>query len=141
MKIYISTRKHNNRAQFGLAIYAESGKLIDSYTKYAPVPENKFDMTLDAMIWGIRKIRVLSQNNKIDKYEPINLFISSKTLNTWFEKGTAPEPYTIKFSDLLLEANFLINPTELVLNLNIEKKVRYKNATEEAPVRLTELFA
>lgn len=141
MKVYISARNQGGKSQYGLAIYDNNGKLIDSYTKFAPIPENKFDVPLDAMIWGVRKVRLLSQNNKIDKYEPINLFISSKTLNTWFEKGVAPEPYTIKFSDLLLEANFLINPTELVLNTNIEKKVRYENSVEDKPIKLTELYA
>ena len=141
MKVYINARKQGDRCQYGLAIYENNGKLIDSFTKYAPTPENKFDIPLDAMIWGVRKVRMLSQNNKIDKHEPINLFIASKTLNTWFDKGVAPEPYTIKFSELLLEANFLINPTELVLNTNIEKKVRYQNSVEDTPIKLTELYA
>lgn len=141
MKVYISSRKQGDRCQYGLAIYENDGRLIESFTKYEVLPENKFDIPLNAMVWGIKKVRALSQNNKIDKYEPINLFMSYKTVNTWFEKGVAPEPYTVKFSELLLEANFLLNPTELVLHTNVEKKVRYKNSKEDAPIRLTEMFA
>lgn len=141
MKIYISTRKQDDKYQHGLTIYSNDGKLIDSYTKFINVPNNKFDAILDTFIWGIRKIRVLSQNGKIDKHEPIILFTSSKTLNTWFKKGLAPEPYTVKFGDLLFETNFLLNPTDLVWQGNIEKKVKYQNMVEDKPIKLTELFA
>lgn len=140
MKVYIDSRTKDKQTQYGLTIYDGKGRVIDSYLKLAPTPQNKFEGQIEAFLWGIKKLNALVQNNKIDRFEPITLFTASKTLYTWFEKEVAPEPYTIRFSDVLLETNFLINPTELILSANAEKRVKYKNLVEDKPIKLTDLF-
>lgn len=141
MKAYISARKKNGVYQYGLAIYDNNGRVLNSSVKHEQISENKFTNPLEAVKWGIQKIRSLGQNKKIDDQTPITLIISSKTLYTWFEKETAPEPYTVLFSETLLEVEFLLNPTDLVFNKDIEKKVRYKNSEVDKPIKVTELFA
>lgn len=140
MKIYIGNKKSKGKYKYGLTIYSDNGVVLHSSVAHRPLMTNKFDNSIDALNWGIKKIKVLAQNGSIKEDENILLAIGGKTLYTWFEKEVATEPYTIPFSDLLLEMSFILNRVEIIHSDNTDKKVLYRNTTEEKLEKVTDLF-
>jgi hypothetical protein len=140
LKVYIGCKKAEGKYKYGLTIYSEKGALLHSSTIHKAIESNKFDNVLDALEWGIKKLKVLSQNKVISEDEGILLVIGSKTLYTWFEKDVATEPYTKAFSSLLLEMSFILNRVEIIHSVNGAKKVLYRSTSEDNGVRVADLF-
>lgn len=140
MKVCIGARKKDNKYQYGLTVYSETGSLLYSSMIHDDVSENKFENHIKALEWGIKKIKTLTQNKTLSDSEHITLLIGSKTLYTWFEKEVAPEPYTSLFSNLLLEMSFIANSLEIIYSKTVDKKVLYKNTVEDKGVKVTDLF-
>lgn len=141
LKLYIAEKKKGDTFQYGMTIYSETGKVLASNTKHEPVLPNKFENVIDLFLWVTQKIKTYAQNKTISEDEAISLFMSSKTVYTWFEKELAPEPYLVKFSDLLLEMAFLLNPTEIIYSKTADKRVLFKNLHEDKVEKVTDLFS
>jgi hypothetical protein len=145
MKAYIATKKsgskdHGFKAQYGLTIYGNDGKVLHSSTLQDDLSENKFENTLKAIEWGSKKIKTLTQNKSLPEEEAIILIISSKTVYGWFEKEIAPEPYVTLLSTIFLEMSFLLNHLEIILSESGDKRVLYRNTDEDKGTRVTDLL-
>lgn len=140
MKVYVGQKKVEAKYKYGLTIYSDNGAVLHSSAVHKPIMPNKFDNVIDSLNWAVKKIKVLSQKGVIPEDEKILLAISSKTLYTWFEKEFATEPYTIAFSNLLLEMSFILNQVEIIHSGNTGKRVLYRNTSEEKLEKVTDLF-
>lgn len=140
MKVYLGVIKKQDKYQYGVSIYSEKGKPIYSATTHEPLQPNKFENIVSSLNWVTTKLKNLAQNKTIDELEPITMFISSKTVYTWFERELAPEPYTVQFSDLLLEMSFIVNQVELIYSKTADKRVLFSNSYEDKPMKVTDLF-
>jgi hypothetical protein len=145
MKAYIATKKSGSKeqgfkAQYGLTIYGNDGKILHSSTLHDELSENKFENTLQAIEWGTKKIKTLTQNKSLPEQEDIILIISSKTVYGWFKKEVSPEPYTVLLSNIFLEMSFLLNSLELILSESGDKRVLYRNSDEDKGTRVTDLL-
>lgn len=150
MKVYIGAKKVNGKWMQGITIYSDANTLPETSVKSTTVGVvlysdsailrnsgvNKFDKDLEALIWGIRKLKVLGQSKKISETEKVLLFVEGKTLLTWFEKETAPLIYISKFSELLLEMSFVVNDIEIIQSG--QPKIIFTK--REELVKVTDLF-
>lgn len=140
MKAYIATKKVDGRVKNGLTIYSESGDLLYSSVKTVAISENKFENALEAINWGVKKIKTLTSTKVLDDEEDIIIVIGSKTVYTWFEKEVAPEPYTILLGDIFLEMSFMFNQVELIHSKSGDKRVLYRNTSDEKVHKVSDLF-
>lgn len=144
MKVYVDNRKTGTKdtgfkAQYGMTIYSDTGQVLHSSVYYDELSNNKFENTLKALDWAVKKYKVLAQN-KVLPEESTVLIIGSKTLYGWFENEVAPEPYTVLFSDILMEMSFIHNPLEIILSGSASKRVLYRESNEDKGFKASDLL-
>lgn len=147
MKLYVGVKKmvsndetSNAKMQYGFTVYSDEGEILHSSVATDDLSVNKFENSLKAIAWAVRKFKTLVQNKNLPSNEKSYMVISSKTIYGWFEKEVAPEPYTVLLGDIYLEFSFLIDDFEILLAQNAEKRVLYKNSNEDKGTRATDLF-
>ena len=141
MKIYTGMQKEDNKFVSGVTVHTEKGELVKSTRVFNAPSTNKYDNQLFLLEWAVKKIKTWSQNKVIDDNETITLFIPSKTVYTWLEREVAPEPYTVRFSDILLDLAFISNPVEIIFSKSAISRVSFKESHEEKLEKVTDLFA
>ena len=131
MKVYIHNRKINDTYEKALTVYTNRGKLLYSDTGRILEPDmQKFDKTLYALEWGIKQFRKIAQNGIVPEDEPIVLFMASKTIYDWLEKGKCPENYIDVFSSIQMELSLMVNDVEIVYSQST--KALYKSTESSA---------
>ena len=140
MKVYVGTKKVEDRYRYGVTVYSDKGTVLHSAIKTDEVHPNKFHNTLLAIQWAIVKLKAMAQNKTISDTEPVIFVVSSKTVYGWFEKGVSPSPYLLLFSDIMLDMSFMVNPLEILYIQTGEKKVLYRSSQEEKKTRLVDLI-
>jgi len=144
VKFYVDQRKvamddGKFKAQYGMTIYSDQGRVLYSSAYYDDLSENKFENALRAIDWAVKKFKVLLQN-KVLPEEKVLFIIGSKTIYSWFENEVAPEPYTILFSDILFELSFIPCPFEVILSQSGGKRVVYRDSSDDKPLKATDLL-
>lgn len=138
MKMYIDNRKVGEVYERAMTVYSNRGKLLYSDTSRIWEDDmKKFDKTLIAIEMGVKQFRTLSQNGELSEEEPLIIFINSKTIYNWLEKGTCPPQYIDVFSRILFELSLLMNETEIIYSKGT--KALYKSTKEEVH-KVTDLF-
>lgn len=142
MKAFLCAKKDHRRGNFlyGLTVYSTTGSVLHSFVLSAPAAPDKFTNHIAAYTWGLKKLKYLIQNKLLSNQEPLLLFISSKTVYGWFEHEVAPEPYTVAFSDLLMECSFVVNPLEVIYSKLADTKTLFTNSQQEQLVKVSDLF-
>lgn len=140
MKVYVGTKKVEDRYRYGMTVYSDKGEVLHSSMKTDSVSPNKFQNTLLAIQWAVIKLKALSQNKTICDTEPVVFIINSKTVYSWFDKGISPSPYLLLFNDILLELSFMSNPLEILYIQEGNKKVLYRTTHDNKPTRIVDLI-
>ncbi len=139
-RVYIGSKKANLHPLKGVTIFKSDGSVVFSDVAILrDVADNKFDRVLKTLLWGIKKVKMLGQHNIIDEQSDIFLFIDSKTVYTWFEKGAAPVPYIDIFADVLFELSLVRNQIEIIYSQNSRVSYEKHNTTDEY-VKITDLY-
>lgn len=134
MKVYIGFKKMSNgKVKRGMAIYTKTGKMLcNIIEKFSHSSVNKFDEYLATIKWGIRKFRHELEYVYGDlEVTSADIFIDSKTVYSWFEKGTSPVLYIEEFSDILFDLSF-INLDVISMNYSKELKLDFDANTDDA---------
>lgn len=142
MKVFLSAKKDKKQGKFkyGLTVYGDKGEILHSSTLNEVIKSDKFSNHIDGYTWAIKKLKALIENKVLDDQENIVLFVPSKTLYMWFEREVAPEPYTVVFSELLLEVAFIVNPLEIIYSQLADTKTLFINTEKEEMTKVVDLF-
>ncbi len=118
MKVYVGVKVVSKQRVYGLSVYDGKGKRLYAGV-HRPRTEDeevaKFTPQIEALLWGIKKFKMLQQNKKWSESESIQWFTASALLYSWLEAGFTVDPYRVLLADALLEFNFIPNPTEIIL--------------------------
>lgn len=142
MKVVVGQKKVAGKYQYGLSVTSKDGKKYTA-TMFDSISENKFNNYILMLTWVTNKIKYLTMTGGFGEEESITLFINNKTVYTWFENNVAPSPYTVLFSNLLLDLAFVVNDIELIYSSSIHKTLTYKNSedVDKKPVKALDFFA
>lgn len=142
MKVVVGQKKVNGKYQYGISVTSKDGKKYTA-TEFDVVSDNKFKNYLLLLTWATNKLKYLTMTGGFGEEERITLFINNKTVYTWFDNSLAPSPYTVLFSDLLLDLAFVVNDIEIIYSPSVHKSLTYKNSNDiqKGSIKAFELFA
>lgn len=138
MKLYIDTRQNGDTLEKGITVYSNEG--LELYSDIGKIREEnlqKFDKTLIALSWGLKKYRLLCQNGQLKESEDLLLFINNQTIYDWLEKENSPKQYLDKLLDVLTELSLIVAEVEVIYSEN--KRVLY-NKAEKDNLKLSDVF-
>lgn len=139
--MYCGSKKVKGKVVYGVTIYSDRGKVLYSKVTKEEPSELKFQASLASLAWGVKRLGQQVMNKELPE-EKVLIFINNVNIYSWFEKGVAPAPYLITFSDMQLDLAFVLNDIEIIQGVGASNRVLFKDSKKQDKLeRATDMFA
>jgi hypothetical protein len=133
IRVYLHLRRDlaKGKVIYGVTAYNAQGGVAFSDVARVPIPESRFSSKIACLTWALGKLKTLVDNKFFAPEEEFLLFISSKTLYKWLEQESAPDPYTMALTDVLLDLSFFTAPLEVIYSESAKTKTLFHSTLSQ----------
>lgn len=133
IRVYVHLLRdlEKKKVVYGVTAYNSQGGVVFSDIAKVPIPESRFSSKIACLAWALGKLKTLVDNKFFAPEEEFLLFISSKTLYKWLEQESAPDPYTMVLTDVLLDLSFFTSPLEIIYSESAKTKTLFRSTLSQ----------